>query len=123
MAAALQKLGLVVRQGPGNGRGDREQVDFALAAAAMEIELELFFLGEGLLQLIDTRTADPEHGVPPGHRAWAALPEMTALRAFAEDGVVAQWQGQGISLLLPVEPLSAAEMNARQLECHRMLVL
>ena len=63
MATSLGRLGLVIRSGPWQGRSNREQLDFALAAAALGTPLELIFVGQGLSQLYSEREADSESGL------------------------------------------------------------
>ena len=46
------RLGLIVRSAPWYGRSGRDQLDLALAAASMGVELLLFFTGPGVLQLL-----------------------------------------------------------------------
>jgi hypothetical protein len=61
--------------------------------------------------------------LPAGYRAWAALPELTALRAYAERAWLERCARDSIDLLLPVQALDAAGMKARWRECRHVLLL
>jgi hypothetical protein len=117
------KLGLVVCSAPWMGRSNREQLDFALAAAALGLELELFFIGAGLEQLLGERQGDPDAGLPAGHRAWAALEGVTEVCAWGEAQRLAELSGQGNTYLLPLKPLEPGGMHDRLAACARVLVL
>jgi len=120
--AGIQRLGLVVRSGPWRGRSNRDQLDVALAAAAMGMELDLFFVGEGALQLLTGRDGAAA-GLPPGHRAWASLAELTPTRVFMETSRYEALHSAGLHTLVRTEPLGQADMRARQDRCDRVLVL
>jgi sulfur relay (sulfurtransferase) DsrF/TusC family protein len=118
----IQRLGLVVRSGPWQGRSNRDQLDVALAAAALGMEIDLYFLGEGALQLLVNRDGAPA-GLPAGHRAWASLPELTPTRVFVETGQFQRMEAAGLHTLVEAEPLDGAGMRERQGRCDRVLVL
>lgn len=119
---AVQRLGLLVRSAPWGGRSGRDQLDLAMAAAALGIEIDLFFLGDGVLHLIEER--QPERaGLPPAIQGWRALSELTKVRAWAQ----AQWLPAGSERLAQLLPatrfIPAAEMPAMQSGCDWLLVL
>jgi sulfur relay (sulfurtransferase) DsrF/TusC family protein len=73
--------GLVLHSGPFSGRSSRDQLDVALAAASMGMDLELFFSGPGIVQLLEER--DPgAAGLPAGIKGWKALPELCEVKAW-----------------------------------------
>lgn len=118
----LQRLGLLVRSSPSGGRSGRDQLDIALAAAAMGVELELFFIGAGVAQLLAKRDPAPAR-LPAGHRAWAALPGLTTVRAWVDRESLKALGAGPDELALQVQSVSADEMPALQSRCERLLVL
>ena len=116
------KLARIVRSRPYAHRAARADLDFALAAAAMGFELEIYFLGEALLQLTDRR--NPEGAMlTPGYRAWAALPDLASTRVFAEAHWTNRVQELGIDLIMPVESLPPDRMRQSWRECPQVMVL
>jgi sulfur relay (sulfurtransferase) DsrF/TusC family protein len=116
------RLGLVVRNSPFQGRSARDQLDVALAAAAMGYSLDLFFIGQGGLQLL----ASHEPGaadLPRGSRGWKSLPGLTTVRAFVDPKLAVELAGTGQELLLETTVVSRAEMAERLASCDRALVL
>jgi sulfur relay (sulfurtransferase) DsrF/TusC family protein len=122
MDAPRSRLALLVRSRPYRHRAARADLDLALAAAALDFDLEVYFLGGGLLQLAAGHDG-PAALLPAGYRAWAALPGLTGLRAYAEPAWIERCQLDSIELLLPVEPLSAAEMTEGWRRCRHALLL
>ena len=118
----MADLALLVVSGPFARRAARAELDVALAAAALDYRLELYFSGEGLLQLARERDAVPAL-LPPGARGWAALPELGEVRAFAREDELARCEQLGIALILPVEPLPAALFRDRWRRAAQALVL
>lgn len=119
MATAPLRLGLVVRRSPYEGRHAGAQLDVALAAAALGMPLELFFLGDGLLQL-SASVAPAGAALPPGLKAWKSLPALTEVRAWAPEGnpllcgATAEW-------LLPLRVEPPAALARRRAACDRVL--
>lgn len=121
MANRAFRLGLVVRSGPFSGRSARDQLDVALAAAALDCEVELYFLGPGLLQLL----ADHEPGraaLPRGSKGWKSLPSLAEVRGYATPDALAALPAQD-ALLLRLVPLTLADMAVRWPSCDQVLVL
>lgn len=116
------RLALLVRDRPFRRRAARADLDTALAAAALDFHLEIYFLGGALLQLAAQRDPTPAL-LPPGYRGWSALPEFTEVRAFAERGWLQRCERDGIELLLPARPLDAAAMAEQWRACDRALLL
>ena len=118
----LQRLGLLVRRAPWCGRSGRDQLDLATAAAALEIELELFFIGDGVLQLLEQRQPQAAQ-LPSTHLGWRALSELTRVRAWAQSGIVSAPLEAAARLLPDIKFLDAADMQVLQAQCDRVLVL
>ena len=116
------ELALVVRDGPYSRRSARARLDFALAAASLEMQLELFFIGAGVQQII--AGGEPADALlPAGLKAWKSLPEMTEIGVWVDDRYWGALCQPGVTLLLPAEPLSAAAMSQRWSACDRVLVI
>lgn len=118
----LKRLGLVIRSGPWQGRSNRDQLDVALAAAAMGVELELYFLAEGALQLLKTRQGAGA-GLPPGEKAWGSLADLVPARIYVEAEQCRQLEDMGLETVLDVQPLDHQAMRKRQGRCGLVLVL
>lgn len=117
-----QRLALLVRGGPYRQRAARADLDFALAAAALDFDLDLYFLGAALLQLAAGRDGAAAL-LPAGYRAWGALPDLTRLRAYAEREWLERCARHSIELLLPVQALDAVDMTGRWRRCRHALLL
>jgi sulfur relay (sulfurtransferase) DsrF/TusC family protein len=116
-----RRISLLVRNHPYRRRAPRTDLDTALAAAALDIEVELYFLGRAVLQLAAVR--DPEPALlPPGYRGWAALSELSDARLFADREWLQRCAADRIGLSLQVEALHAAEMARRWRLSERVLL-
>jgi sulfur relay (sulfurtransferase) DsrF/TusC family protein len=115
-----ERLALIVRQGPYQGRSARDQLDIALAAAASGLELELFFLGPGILQLAASQEPEPAD-LPRGARGWSSLPTLTTVRAWVEQDTAARLDH--LPLLLPVAELADEQMAGRIAACTLVWVV
>jgi sulfur relay (sulfurtransferase) DsrF/TusC family protein len=120
--ASRFRLGLIIRGAPYGKRTPRSDVDLALAAAALDFRLDLFFLGESVLQLLADR-APEDSRLPAGYRAWASLPELAEARFYVEEDRFEACAGKGLTLALPVTPLSAGQMPDIWRRCQQVLVL
>ncbi len=119
---ARGKLGLVVRAAPFTSRSARDDLDVALAAATIEIPLEVFFLGYGVWQTAAERSVEAAL-LPGGLAGWAALTDLTEARFFAEAGPCRRMREAGVETTVPVEPLDGVAMAERWRSCSRVLVL
>ncbi len=119
--APLQRLGLVVRHGAWRGRSGREPLDVAIAAASMGVTLDLFFTGEGVLQLLAGRSPG-DAGLPAAASAWTSLPELGPVRFHVDSERARALQSSGHDLLVDVIPVTPVEMRERQSACDRLLV-
>jgi sulfur relay (sulfurtransferase) DsrF/TusC family protein len=120
--APAPDLALLVAAAPFARREPRAELDVALAAAALDARLEVFFLGDALLQLARERDVAPA-GLAAGYRGWAALPELGDVRVFAEAAAVERCRAAGIDLVLPVETLAAEDLRRRWRCAARAMVL
>jgi sulfur relay (sulfurtransferase) DsrF/TusC family protein len=117
-----QRLALIVRGHPWRRRAARADLDLALAAAAMDYDLEVYFLGDALLQLADKRQCEAAL-LPSGYRAWGALPGLADARFYAEREWLERCDRSRIRLILPVRALGADQMRAGWRSCHHALVV
>lgn len=120
--AAETRIGLVVRAAPYARRAPRADLDVALAAAALDFGVDVFFLGEALLQLAARRDTAAAQ-LPPGLRGWSALPDLGCARLFAERDWLKRCEREGIELSAPVTALPADEMRRAWARCSQVLVL
>lgn len=103
-------LALLVQSRPYQHRASRADVDLALAAAAMDFELYIYFAGAAILQLASRRECESAL-LPPGYRAWAALPELAETLIYGEQAWTDYCELMKTELVLPVRALSATEME------------
>ncbi len=121
-AGAPVRIALLVQTGPGRSRESRAEVDLALAALALDAELEVYFLGDAVLQLADALDVTAAE-LPAGYKAWSALSELGEVRVFAESGWLARCERRGIELGMAVEGLGPARMKRGWRACDQVLVL
>jgi sulfur relay (sulfurtransferase) DsrF/TusC family protein len=122
VAGGAASLALIVRGHPWRHRAARADLDLALAAAAMDFGLEVYFLGGALMQLAADRDSEAAM-LPPGYRAWAALPDLAEVRYYAESEWLKRCEHAAIELILPVQALSADKMQAGWRRCRHALVV
>jgi sulfur relay (sulfurtransferase) DsrF/TusC family protein len=108
---STNSLALLVQSRPYENRASRANLDLALAAAAMDIELYVYFAGAALLQLATSRDCETAL-LPPGYRAWAALPELAETVVYGEQAWLDYCGLLKTRLVLPVRALSTLEMGA-----------
>lgn len=118
-SGADTRLALVVRSDPLADRSARAQLDVALAAAAMDVPLEVFFVGAGARHLASA-SSTASAGLPSAQRAWPALAGLTAVAAWAEPEIADAADPHGDWV---VRPLALADMAARWSACRWVLVL
>lgn len=119
---ADRRLALIVRGRPYGRRAPRADLDLALAAAALDFELEIYFIGASLLQLAAERNGSAAR-LPGGYRAWAALPDLSEVRMFGEVEWVQKCERGGIALEAPVEGLDPDRMRSRWRSCRQAWVV
>jgi sulfur relay (sulfurtransferase) DsrF/TusC family protein len=120
--AGGNSLALIISSQPYSNRSARSDMDVALAAAALDFRLEVFFLGSAVLQLAEEK--EPQGALlPPGYRAWASLPELAEIHVCAEKFWIDYCDHNGIVLLMPVEALSESQMRRAWRQCRHAWVL
>jgi sulfur relay (sulfurtransferase) DsrF/TusC family protein len=117
-----RRLALIVRGAPYGRRAPRADLDLALAAAALDFELEVYFVGEALLQLAAERDGTAAW-LPPGYRAWAALPDLSEVRMYGELEWLQKCERSGIELAVPVKGLDPDQMRSGWRSCRHALVV
>jgi len=121
-SGSSSSLALIIQRDPYRDRVARADVDIALAAAALDFKIRIYFQGLSVLQLA-ARNVDPEALLPKGYRAWASLPDLADTRVFAEQRWLDFCQASGFELLMPVEALDEAEMRRSWRSCNHVLAL
>jgi len=115
-------LALFVTGRPYHNRVARADIDIALAAAALDFNLQIYFSGAAIMQLAAERnSADAQ--LPGGYRAWAALPDLAEAAIYVEQEWLEFCSARGIELVLPVGALSPAAMQRAWRGCDHALVL
>jgi sulfur relay (sulfurtransferase) DsrF/TusC family protein len=104
-------LALIVQSRPYQNRVARANIDLALAAAAMDFELHVYFSGDALMQLALERDSGGAM-LPAGYRAWAALPELAETVVYAEQAWVEYCRKNGVELVMPVLALSPSGLKS-----------
>ncbi len=117
----MTRLALIVCSAPWQERSGREALDLAMSAVAMDVSLRLFFIGDGLLQLVADRQSGAA-GLPPGQKAWASLTALGEVDFFAHANEIDDLLLAGIELLVPLEALQVGAMPAYQAD-HQVLVV
>jgi len=118
----IPAIGLLIRTGPYQQRSARSQLDLALVAASLEKPLQIYFLGQAVLQLLQRRELVSAK-LPAGYKAWASLPEMTDVEVFAEPLWLERLQCCHIKLMLQPQALELMHMRVRWQSCEKLLVL
>ena len=121
-AQAHSGLALIVNSPPYQKRVARADIDVALAAAALDFELHVYFSGRSVIQLATRRNATGAL-LPAGYRAWASLPDLTEARVYAEQRWVDFCEESGLELIMPVEALSLSRMKQDWRKCRHVMVL
>ena len=115
-------LALIVRGAPYERRVARSDLDIALAAAALDITISVYFQGCSVMQLAAKRNVS-EALLPAGYRAWAALPDLSGARIYAEQNWLDLCRTAGLDLVLPVTAMSEPDMKRYWRNCDHVLVL
>ncbi len=115
-------LALLVRSIPYHQRSARAQLDIALAAAVLEMRLELYFIGSAIFQLVSNRDVGPAM-LPAGHRGWASLPELTDCAFFGERLWIDCCQSSETRLMVELQDLDAAGMMHAWRRCQCVLLV
>lgn len=113
---------LLLTAAPFAGREPRAELDVAMAAAAMDFRLEVYFLGDALLQLVDGAQGAAAL-LPPGLKGWSALPELGEVRLFAAENQLTRLQDLGIFPALEILALDESGMRTRWREAAEVVVM
>lgn len=115
-------MGLIIRAEPYRQRAARSQLDVALVAAAMDCQLELYFVGSAVLQLLLQRDATVAR-LPAAYRGWASLPEMTEVSTYAEPRWTDWLAARSACTALDIQAMSPGRMRREWRRCSKVLVL
>ena len=104
-----KKVLIILTQGPYGSALSREAIDYCLAAAAFEQDLELLFTGDAVLQLIkdqDPTTINQKNLT----KTLSALPIYGIDKFYVDSSSLVQY-GIDYNLCLPVIKLNASEIS------------
>ena len=110
-------IGILVRSDPYRQRAGRERLDLAMIAAALDLPVRVFFVGDGLLHLAAAQspTALP---AAPFTRGWLALLELGgAVSLYAQQCALQNLQSEEF----PVTALDDDGLSASLHECRMVL--
>ena len=114
-------LGIIVRSEPYSGRAGRERLDPALAAASLEIPLEVFFIGDGVLHLLVDQRSE---FLPAAQytKAWGALTGLSdAVALYADSGALERMSALAGDLGIEVQVLDSAAIAKKMNECRAVI--
>jgi len=115
-------LALIVQTMPYENRVARANIDLALAAAAMDFDLHVYFSGAAIMQLVLERDVSGAM-LTAGYRAWAALPELAATFIYGEQSWLDYCRQKDIELVMPARGLSPSKIkSAWRRHAHVMVV-
>lgn len=120
--ASHSSLALLVHASPFENRVARADLDLALAAAALDFEIQVYFFGDSILQLATERNS-VDALLPGGYRAWSALPDLAETVVYAEKEWLDSCTARGISLVMGVEGLDPCGMAKNWRRSQHVLVL
>jgi sulfur relay (sulfurtransferase) DsrF/TusC family protein len=115
-------LALLVHASPFENRVARADLDIALAAAALDFEIQVYFFGRSILQLATERNS-VNALLPGGYRAWSAMPELVETVVYAEKEWLGFCSAREIRLVMDVEGLDPCGMAKNWRQAHHVLVL
>lgn len=95
-------LALLVRDPAYRLRSARVDLDMALSAAAMDLDVRVYFLGAAVLQLAADRATSAAK-LPAGLKGWAALPDIGEISVYAEQDWLDRLADRSVPLILPVK--------------------
>ncbi len=113
---------IVLRQTPYASSLARSATDLALAMGAFEQDVELLFLGDAVLQLLDGQAAEAIGQKNLG-KILASLPLYDIEFAYVDAAALARHGLVGEDLVLPVRPLDAAAIQSLMAACDHLLSL
>ena len=120
--ASHSSLALLVHASPFENRVARADLDLALAAAALDFEIQVYFFGDSILQLASERNST-DALLPGGYRAWSALPDLAETVVYAEKGWLDSCTARGIKLVMDVKGLDHCGMAKNWRRASHVLVL
>ena len=120
MAYGPRKIGLVIRSAPFTGRSGRDQLDLVMAAMLNDLDVELFFSGQGLLHLLGKKETNAAR-LGPSWKGWKSLAELGELVVWADESGASILQGH--DTLLDARVLEASRFAAHLKTCDKVLVI
>ncbi|MBD1575960.1 MULTISPECIES: sulfurtransferase complex subunit TusC [Vibrio] len=114
------KLGFVFRSFPHSTSKGREGLDALLATSAYSEDIEVFFIGAGVTQLLVNQ--DPKQVLSRDYAAAFKLLDLYDIdNIYVCQTSLQRYQIEPSSLLIPVTILSQAELNQKIHHCQKLL--
>lgn len=116
----MSKLGFIFRSHPHSSSKGREGLDALLAASAYSEDISVFFVGEGVTQLIAEQNTQAIYSrdYSPTYKLME-LYDIEAVYLCADS--VAENGLKGIKLLVDAEPLSKQDLADKLSACDKLL--
>ncbi|MFV8817322.1 sulfurtransferase complex subunit TusC [Haliea sp. E17] len=113
---------VVLRQPPYASTLSRSAIDLALAMGAFEQDVQLLFLGDGVLQLLQDQHAEAI-GQKSAGKILSSLPLYDVESVYVDAAAIARYGLQADQLVVPVELLDAADIRSIMTQCDHLLSL
>lgn len=111
---------MVLRHSPYGSGLARASIDLALAFAAFEQDIELLFLGDGVLQLL-TQQDSASIGRKNAGKMLSSLPLVDIETVYVDADALARHGLSEADLILPVKPVSGDALRQLLANCDHLL--
>ena len=119
-APAKKRYLVLMRRSPYGGSLARASVDLALALGAFEQDFDLLFMGDGVLQLLNSQDSG-QIGQKNVGKALSSLPLVDIESVYVEAAALARHGLHESDLILPVHALDAAAVKALLNDCDHLV--
>ena len=114
------KLGFVFRSFPHSTAKGREGLDALLATSAYSENIDVFFIGAGVTQLLLNQ--DPEQVLSRDYTAAFKLLELYDIEnIYVCESSLEQYKITPSALMIPVIPLSSLDLSDKLHQCNKIL--
>lgn len=114
------KLGFVFRSFPHSTAKGREGLDALLATSAYSENIDVFFIGAGVTQLLLNQ--DPEQVLSRDYTAAFKLLELYDIEnIYVCELSLKHYKITSSALVIPVIPLSSRDLNNKLHQCNKLL--
>lgn len=105
----MAPLLFLIRHSPRGSSAGEDAVDAILAAAALDVPVEVLFMGAGVLQLLENQQVGP--GVRDLAANWQALPVFDVESCYVEASALHDHGLDTAALTLPVSVLNEQDLQ------------